>query len=191
MMYRMYTNLFCVGLVVGIFVLNVGKKYFLERTGLLDEDTLYQMKYMTVNSAELFWYVFRKRILGVLLLLVASTTYLGVVACRGIVVWYGCSAGIFLAALLARYGLKGVLLAVVSVFPQYVLYVPAMFLLLRWCEVLFRGIYFRSGEGVAEDKKTAMARAGKIFLIIIAVAVGCLLESYVNPHLLLGFLKSF
>ena len=188
---RIYVNLFCVGLVVGVFLLNVGKDFFLERTGLFDEYTLYQMKYMTIDSHQLFWYVFRKRMIGVLVLLVASTTYLGMVACRGVVLWYGCSAGIFLAALMARYGLKGILLAMVSILPQYILYAPAMLILLCWCESLFRNIYLRGGEGVTEDRKTAMARAGKVFLIIIAMAVGCLVESYVNPHLLLGFLETF
>lgn len=189
--YRIYVNLFCIGFVVGIFVLNIGKKFLLDNTALLDEYTLYQMKYMTVDSAALFWYVFRRRILGVVFLLIAATTYLGLVACRGVVVWYGFSTGVFLAALIARYGIKGILLAGVSIFPQYILYVPAMLMLLVWCEMLFRGIYYRNGEDVAEDKKTAMKRAGKVFLIIVIMAVGCLLESYINPYFLLGFLKVF
>lgn len=189
--YRMYVNLFCVGLVAGIFILNIGKSFLLDNTALLDEYTLYQMKYMTVDSSALFWYVFRRRILGVLALLIASTTYLGLLACRGVVLWYGFSAGIFLATLIARYGLKGILLAGVSMFPQYILYVPVMLMLLTWCEVLFRGIYYRDGETESENKKTAMVRAGKVFLIIVAMAVGCLLESYINPYFLLGFLKVF
>lgn len=189
--YRVYTNLFCLGLVAGICILNIGKSFLLDHTALLDEYTLYQMKYMTVDSDALFWYVFRRRIFGVILLLVASTTYLGLVVCRGAVVWYGFSAGIFLATLIARYGLKGILLAGISVFPQYLLYVPVILTLLVRCEGLFREIYYRSGETVAEDKKTAIMRAGKIFLIIVIMAVGCLLESYVNPSLLLGFLKVF
>lgn len=189
--YRKYVNLFCLGLVAGIFLLNIGKSFLLDNTTLLDEYTLYQMKYMTVDSNALFWYVFRKRIMGVLILLIASTTYLGLLACRGTVLWYGTSAGIFLAALIARYGIKGILLAGVSLFPQYILYVPAQLMLLVWCEGLFRGIYYKKEEMVAEDKKTAMARAGKVFLIIVAMAVGCLLESFINPHLLLGFLKVF
>ena len=189
--YRIYVNLFCVGLVIGIFVLNIGKRLLVENTTLLDEYTLYQMKYMTVDCNALFWYVFRRRIFALLIVLILSTTYLGLVICRGAVIWYGFSAGIFLATLIIRYGLKGILLAGVSIFPQYILYVPAMIMLLSWCEVLFRGIYCRNGEEVVENKKTAMARAGKVFLIIVVMAVGCLLESYVNPYILQGFLKIF
>jgi len=123
--------------------------------------------------------------------LVASTTYLGLVVCRGVVVWYGFSAGVFLAALIARYGIKGILLAGISVFPQYILYVPVILMLVVRCEGLFREIYYRNGESASEDKKAAMIRAGKMFLIIVIMAVGCLLESYVNPYILLGFLKVF
>ena len=189
--YRKYGNLFCVGLVVGIFVVNLGKSFLLDNTSLLDEATLYQMKYMTVDNNALFWYVFRRRIFCVLFLLIASTTYLGLVVCRGVVVWYGFSAGVFLATLTVRYGIKGVLLAVVSVFPQYILYVPMLLMLLVLCEQLFRGIYYRNGDVVTEDKKTTMTRSGKVFLIIMVMAVGCLLESYINPYFLLGFLKVF
>ncbi len=191
MMCRMYMNLFCVGFVVGVFFLNVGKNYFLERTQFLNENTLYHMKYMAVNSAELFWYVFRKRMSIVLLLLILPTTYLGPWVCKGMVVWFGCSGGIFVGTLLARYGLKGLVLALISVFPQYILYVPSLFFLLSWCEGSFREGGFRRSMGRVEDKKTAMASVGRISLSIIAVAVGCLLEGYVNPPLLLGLLKRF
>lgn len=189
--YRIYINLFCAGMIVGIFLLSLGKAFLLEHTSLLDEDTLYQMKYMTVDNKALFWYVFRRRIFGVIFLLVVSTTYLGMVACRGTALWYGFSAGVFVSTLIARYGLKGILLAIVSIFPQYLLYMPAMIMLLVWCEAFFRGIYYHGVDSGTEDKKTAMKRARKVFLIIVIMAVGCLMESYINPYFLLGFLKVF
>ena len=41
-----------------------------------------------------------------------------------------------------RYGIKGILLGIVSIFPHYLCYLPAMILLLRWCEDMHRSIYF-------------------------------------------------
>ena len=190
-LYRIYMNLFCVGLILGVFLLNVGRKIFLDYAGVLDEYTLYNMKNMVVDHNDLFWYVLQKRMLVVLFLLIVSTTYLGLVVCRGVIIWFGCSAGVFLAALAVRYGIKGVVLAIVSVFPHYLLYIPVFCVLLGWCEILFRAMNLHSGEIVWKDKKTAMAKVGKIFPMIIAMAVACLLESYVNPYLLLGFLKTF
>ncbi len=187
---RNFLTCFGVGLLAGIFIVNLGKGMLLGDTGLFNEDILYHMKYMTVDCNALFCYIFRKRILRLLVLAVISTTYLGLVACVGISFWYGMSAGAFLTTLALRYGLKGILLAVLSMFPQYLCYIPAALLLLTWCEELFRGIYTR-GEFNAADKGFLIRKAGRLALILAAVTVGCLLEGYVNPYLLLGFLKIF
>ena len=140
---RNFLVCFGVGLLIGIVVVNIGKGILLGETGLFDEATLYHMKYMTVDSNALFSYIFRKRMGRVLILAVLSTTYLGLVACMGAAFWYGMSAGAFLTSLALRYGLKGILLSVVGLFPHFLLYVPAVLLLLAWCEELFRGIYVR------------------------------------------------
>lgn len=183
--------LFAAGLLLGFLVMNIGKGAWLINTGLLDEDTLYQMKYMTVDSGALFCYILRKRMCVLLVLAVAVTTYLGMAVCMGAVCWYGFSAGVFLSALLLRYGIKGLVLAAVSVFPQYLLYVPAFLLFLGWAERLYRGIYSRSAACDASDRGFVLKTLGKLALILGLAAAGCLLEGYVNPLLLLGYLKVF
>lgn len=187
---RNFLTCFGVGLLIGIFTINIGKSILLGETGLFDEYTLYHMKYMTVDSNALFCYILRKRIGRLLMLAVISTTYLGLVACMGASLWYGMSAGAFLTSLALRYGLKGILLAVIGLFPHYLLYVPAALLMLAWCEELFRGIYTR-GEFSAADKGFLLKKAGWLLGILAVVLAGCLLEGYVNPYLLLGFLKIF
>lgn len=182
---------FAAGLLLGFLTINIGKGAWLIDTGLFDEDTLYQMKYMTVDSGALFCYILRKRTCVLLVLSVAATTYLGMAVCMGAACWYGFSAGVFLSALLLRYGIKGIVLAVVSVFPQYLLYVPAFWLFLKWAEHLYRSIYSRSAAYDASDKGFALKKLGKLALILVLTALGCLLEGYVNPRLLLGYLKVF
>jgi hypothetical protein len=187
-----FLAVFCVGLLVGVFVLNIGKGILLEETGLFDEYTLYNMKYMTVDNSALFCYILRKRIGKLLILAVISTTYLGLAACMGIVFWYGMSAGVLLTSLTIRYGLKGILLAIVSVLPQYLLYIPVMLAMLFWCETVFHSIYNRNGGGYeALDRIFWIRKAGQLLAVILITAFGCLLEGYINPYLLLGYLKIF
>ena len=181
-----YLTFFVVGLFAGFFILNIGKSILLDGTGLFDEYTLYQMKYMTVDSSALFCYVFRRRIIWVLGVALAATTYLGPAACVGSTLWYGMSAGVFLASLAVRYGLKGIMLAVLCVFPQYLLYIPAALALFAWCEGIFRGTRFQEG-----DRSTVMRKAGQLAGVCLVVTAGCLLEGYLNPYLLLGYLKIF
>ena len=168
-----FLTFFCVGLIAGILVINMGKSILLGDGGMFDESTLYHLKYMTVDSNALFCYILRKRIIRFLGLAVLSTTYLGLAACMGAAFWYGLSAGAFLATLMLRYGIKGILLA-----------------LLLWCQELFRGIYVR-GEYSAADRGFLVKKAGRLLVLMAVLVVGCMLEAYMNPFILMGFLKIF
>lgn len=182
---------FCAGLIAGILVMNMGKSILLEDTGLFDEYTLYRMKYMTVDSSALFCYAFRKRMTVFVLVAVLATTYLGYVMCRAAAAWCGMSLGIFLTALSVRYGIKGLVLAAVCVFPQYLFYVPAVVMMLGWCESLYRTIYSRGVSADGGGKKFLMKELGRLGVIAALVILGCLSEGYVNPGLLTGYLKIF
>lgn len=184
--------LFMAGFVAGILIMNIGESILLKSTGLFDEETLYHMKYMTVDSNALFCYVLRKRLVGLLIFAVLSTTYLGLVLCMGAVVWYGAAFGGFLAVLSLRYGLKGILLAMAAIFPQYLLYLPAMLAFLFWCESIYRGIYQRgNGTEALDGKGLLMKKMGQLAVILGVTTAGCALEGYVNPGILLGLLKIF
>ncbi len=184
--------IFLAGFLAGILMMNVWKSILLENTGLLDEYTLYHMKYMTVDSSALFYYVLRLRLKTVFTLAILATTYLGLVVCAGASFWYGLSAGAFLSAVMMRYGIKGLLFAFTGVFPQYLLYIPAMVALLLWCEMLNRNIYFRSSLDTGDEGGIMLPkRLLKLAVILVIVILGCLLESFVNPGMMSGLLKIF
>ena len=186
-----FGSIFLAGLIAGILMMNIGKSMLLENTGLLDEDTLYHIKYMTVDNQALFGYVLRKRLGRAVCLAILSTTYLGLAVCAGAAFWYGMSAGSFLSALAIRYGLKGILLALAGIFPHYLLYVPALAALLGWCEQVNRGIYFKGYRGGEEGKFFWPGRVLRLIAILVVLLLGCLLEGFCNPGVLLSFLKIF
>ena len=182
--------LFLIGFGIGLFAAYFGRGIWFQTTGILDEDTLYRMKYMTVDSGVLFAYVLCKRCRIFFVLIIMATTYLGLVFCGGITVKYGFSIGFFISSAVYRYGIKGLLLGIVGAFPQYLCYVPAILLLIRWCENLHRSIYFYhniTGQG----KKSLTSRMGKLAHILMLLIFGCVLECFVNPVLLKGFLQFF
>ena len=172
-------------------MMNLGKSILLENTGLLDEYTLYHMKYMTVDSSALFYYVLRLRMKTTLIITILATTYLGLAVCAGITFWYGLSAGGFLGAVILRYGIKGILLAFAGVLPQYLLYVPAYFMLLVWCENLNRSIYFKNSFATEEQRIISPKMVFHLVIIYGVILCGCLLESFMNPEILTGLLKIF
>ena len=182
-------QLFVAGILAGILIMNIGESILLDNTGVFDEDVLYHIKYLTVDYNALFCYVLRKRLMTILILAVLSTTYLGLAICVGTVLWYGTAAGGLLAVMIIRYGMKGILLAAACMFPQYLLYFPAMFAFLSWGESVYGSIYLR---GALEPEKNVfikkiMQLAGIIGMII----AGCVMEGFVNPFILTGLLKIF
>lgn len=180
-----FLTFFVAGLLAGIVIMNLGKSILLENTGLLDEYTLYHMKYMTVDGSALFYYVIKERFGQLIILAVLSTTYLGLAVCAAVTLWYGVCGGVFLATAVMRYGIKGILLVAVGVFPQYIIYVPGMVLMLYWCRNLYQKIY------LDRVKVSPMQWIGRLLGIFLLFGLGCVLESFLNPHLFRGLLQFF
>lgn len=185
-----FSYLFLAGIILGMLLIGLGKKVLLTDTGILNEEALYHMKYMTVDGNALFWYVMGVRLKSSLGLVVFATTYLGLVVVGCAVVGYGASAGMFLAAAVMRYGLKGFLLVITAILPQYILYAPAYFFLLLWCRQICRLIYFEKGARLG-NKQWILIKMLQLLGIIAVIIAGCSLESYVNPMILKKILKNF
>ncbi len=182
--------IFMTGLVVGILTMNFGKSILLDNTGLLDETMLSQMSATFPDSNALFAFVLRKRITIILIMVLAATTYLGMIATIAMDFWMGLSAGAFLAAAMLRYGFRGILLVAAGVFPQYLLYVPLFYMLLVWCDKTCRMIYTK-GYYQGQDAKTPvlLGRVLPLVIIFVGTVAGCFMESYLNPGILQSFLK--
>lgn len=188
--------IFLAGLLAGILMMNFGKSILLDSTGLLEEETLRQMSSAASDSSVLFAFVLRERMIEFVVLALAATTYLGVAACVAAAGWYGFSAGAFLAAGVLRYGLRGILLALAGTLPQYLLYGPALYGLLLWCEktcnMIYGKGYYRKGYYQESDAKipTFSRRVLSLAILFAVMLAGCALESFVNPAILRGFLKT-
>lgn len=184
-----FDSIFLAGLVAGILIMNFGKGILLEDTGLLDEYTLYHMRDMAVDSSALFVYVLRRRFGKLAVLSIMATTYLGLIVCSGAAFWYGFLAGSFLAAGVLRFGVKGILLVLAGTMPQFLFYLPAFYVLLLWCEEVYRSIYQKKGYVPDATAPTPARRVLKLLCVCIAVFLGCVLESFANPAILMSFLK--
>lgn len=194
---RLYIGLAVAGFVVGLVLMNIGRRVLLEDTELLSEYILYEMKYSQIDSCAFFWYVLRKRIGMVLLLTLIATTWLGVIAGYTYAAWVGISFGMLMMAAVIRYGLKGIFLILTGVFPQGLIYLPAFFLLLNWCKEICFVLHFSEKKDAKnsfreEEKNNIMRRKVLQFLsLVVVVIIGCVFESYVNPKLVLNLLQFF
>ena len=202
-MYRVYgadsrhiswLYLFLGGFFVGVFVLNIWRNSFLQDMEFLCAACLSRLRYLDVDGGAFFRYVLRERMGAVILLCLLATTYVGTVVISAYALWMGAMAGIFLSVASIRYGIRGIALVLVSVLPQYLLLVPAYIMLMDWCYCLNMALYHpeRLNEaGYVRGKQYLMRKIPRLLILTGIVITGSVMESYVNPSLLSGFLKIF
>lgn len=185
---------FLIGFVAGVLLWNFGGKSMTEESGLLDEYTLGKISSMELNHNAFFFYVLQQRTGTLWLLAMVSSTFAGIYLLYAYVVWLGFSGGALLSAAVIRYGIKGVLLMIMSCLPQYLLYLPAIFLMLglgySFCVKLYYPAkdtgYFGMG------RKQLLLRYFLLFLLVhLVVITGAVLESYVNPIFVTRLLQIF
>lgn len=151
---------------------------------LLSRETLVNIKNMTMDREGYLYYVGKLRLGSVIVLLLSGTTYLAPMVCGLTALWFGGAFGVFLTTALMKYGIKGILLIPAGCFPHFLIYIPAFYMLLRWCEDLYGSIYLKR-------EFTGWTGVARLLLILLAVLAGILLESFLGPGIFQGILKIF
>lgn len=184
--------LFIIGICGGILLANLVKSELLSGTELLGENALLQVRYAVIDSKSLFLRLLGQRLGEAILLMLLSTTFLGLAAVWFYAFRYGLSLGLLLTVLLAEHGIRGLLLLVAGLLPQMLVYVPVWALLLSLAERTCRRLYYLNGnEGLAGLKRMGIHLSAQTGLLLFMLAVGCWLEAYVNPYLLRLVVKIF
>lgn len=173
---RKYKLLFVGAFALGILLITAGGPAFLSENGLLNEETLQRLQSVTISNSHFFMYLLVRRLTVTGALLLLSNTQYGKFAVKCFLVWQGGMFGMFLAAAMIRYQMKGLLFAAGSLFPHQFILIPSYILLLYWC------------------LNIQYIRRRKPWLvpwIMAGLVLGCFLESYVNPILLQDIIKIF
>lgn len=184
-LYLLWLYLFMGSFLVGILIMNFLSEQMLTESGIFNQTTINRLKYLEIDGKQFFPYVLKSRIKEYLLLILLSTTGIGLIGIYLDIVWTGLLTGMFLTATAIKFGMKGMLLIVAGILPHQLLLFPAGFMLLGWC-------YENCCQKCFPNKKEYYIRQGIILVWIFAVLlIGCILESYVNPLLLYEMIKIF
>ncbi|MCR5754298.1 MAG: stage II sporulation protein M [Acetatifactor sp.] len=159
---------FIIGIFMGIFLVKSEKSSLLDSEGMLDVMSLCTVQQFPVNNKALFLFVFIKRMFSCFALLILLYVSIGAIVCTFYILWCGMGLGAVFTLAGMRYGVKGILLIVVSLFPQFFVYIPAIYML------MYKRIRLPESVG-----------------IVVLIFIGCVAEAFWNPGLLQGFLKIF
>lgn len=176
---------FFIGFLAGVFFLLLMGKRLLTGHGILGYGSLAELKYLTVNREKLFLYVMEIRWKTVILMIFLSVTVLGRLFCIACTAWYGFAFGSMLMAGCMAYRLKGMWFVLACQFPQILCYIPAYILLCKISRQLYECRYLHRIDLSVKEIASHMLMIGTM------VFAGCLLESYVNPLIVMKLLKIF
>ena len=175
----------------GILLANLMGREAVSNAGILNDYFVEKFQYTEVSSESLFFYIIGERVPLLLLLLALTLTTLGVVGGILMLGWQGFSVGFMLSTAIAKYGVKGILLVLGGLFPQYICYMP-VYILYCYLANYLRQRLSKDRIGNGSDRgyivgAWLVAAAGLLLLFV----MGIFLESYVNPLILKKILKIF
>lgn len=194
---RHFVLLLLTGMTTGILLIGFKKQSFLETGGFLAAETMSKVRDLIAegnvlqSEKEFRHFVLLHRLKQVAVPAILSTTYLGL-AVSYLFVWdLGLAFGMFLASAVIRYGLKGILLQLIIMFPHSFFYLPAFLGTFLWCENTCREIYFSSEKDLFKNREKQVKKGLQLVGILALLLAGCFAESYWNPPLLEKLLRNF
>ncbi len=171
--------------LLGILAANWTGREKLIQYGMLNDYYVGQLAYTDLDLHAYFKYLLgqRMRVFGIAALSVY--TRFGFFVLAGMIGWYAFSLGYLFVNALVGMGVQGMLLVLVSVFPQVICYAAAYF-------GLARKLFGKASETVMPAGIRRMWKNPPLLLVLsalICMLAGVWLEGYVNPALLKWYIR--
>lgn len=163
-----FLMLFFIGFLAGIFYSNYNWKDHSNLTGIFTEIFLEELGNTRFILQKYFWYLFRARFLLCVVFGLMVFLRIRKITAALFIIWAGTLGGILLSEAVAQLGMKGSLLCAAGVLPQFLFYIPATLVFLKYC--------WNYPQSQWTRQKTGFVCA--LFLL------GILSEAYINPRMI-------
>lgn len=164
--------IYMIGFMAGILFANLISKDYIASMGIFHDFFLQQYVQTEIDTGSFFWYLLQIRTGPVLLLGIAGCSRFKKAVAVFFLVWTGLLSGMIMTAAVLQMGMKGILLCMVGLCPHFLFYIAGYAILLWY---LFS--YPKNRWNLTKTVCTALF-----------MAVGILLECYVNPVLVKLFI---
>ncbi len=176
--------LLILGLFLGILSANVFRENFAERIRIYEDNVFHTIASGDINYAGLFRYVLANNFNSFIMFWLLSITILGIPYMAFKICSFGFFAGFFISSVTIQYGLKGMLLVLVYVFPHGLLYLPIALLSLYKGFQMCRDIYQQTNTSVLGFIKPLRANLPLILILAAALILASFLEAYPGAFIL-------
>ncbi|WP_251389478.1 stage II sporulation protein M [Mediterraneibacter agrestimuris] len=165
---------FMPGFLLGILYVNLIAGQYLAESGIFSEYFLKQYALAEVTAPEYIVYLAGTRLFPFLVMTGLIFTRARRIAAGIFLVWTGFLGGMLLTMAAFSMGVKGIILCIVGVMPQFILYIPAYVVLLWYAMTVSISTWNRQ----------------KTVFVVLMMTMGIVLEAYINPLFLQVFLKT-
>ena len=176
--------LLIIGLFLGILCANIFKENYIVQIQNYESDVFSRIASNDINYSGLFRYVLGKNLNDFIVFWLLSITILGIPYMALKITYFGFFTGFFISAVTMQYGIKGILLVLVYVFPHGLLYLPIALISLYKGFELCRTIYHENRSHVAGIAKLVKSNLILLLLLAAALLVASFLEAYPGAFLL-------
>ena len=171
---KQFLAFFMPGFLLGIIYVNFIARKYMAEPGIFSEFFLNQFVNVQIDVREYLWYLLRLRVVPFIALAALSFTRIRRAAAVLFLVWAGVSGGILISAAAADLGIKGCLLCVTALFPQFMFYIPAFIVMLWYCYTAPQNHWNRQ----------------KTIFVTLTMSLGLITELYINPVIVKVFLST-
>lgn len=155
------------------------------------DSTIMYLKYGEIQYLDMLFYVIKKRLSVILILLLLCMSGKGKYFLLGGVALAGCFLGFFVSEFIICKGIMGSIFLFICLFPHYLCYIYAYYQLLMSIQNKTEYSINQSGQWNLKRSNINGRNIIKKMWPIAVVIIGILLECYVNPFFLKIFLKFF
>ena len=187
-------RIFFFGIIAGILMILICRKKLQTDITIFNEEWILLMQNTVIDSPALFWYILFERLKVIGFMFLLSTTFAGIIGIYSYVGLWGAGIGVLTGILVLRYGTNGCFMMIVALFPQAILFIPSFLFFFHMCYMVCAKLYFPHkdlGKYGGTTKVLLFKNLIYIILGLVVVIIGVVLESYVNPRILISFLKKF
>lgn len=165
---------FMPGFLFGILYVNLIMKKYTAEPGIFSDYFLKQYQTAEIVAGEYILYLMRVRVVPFAILLGLAFTKVRKIASIAFLAWTGFTSGLLFSLAVLEMGIKGSILCIIGLLPQFLLYIPA-YMVVIWYSYTYPLNKWNSQKSV---------------FVGLTLVVGILLEAYVNPIILQAFLKT-
>ncbi len=172
---------FLLGILIGTLFLNICIGGYATKIGVYSQYFVNRLNIygVAVDKMDFFIYCIKKYVIEITVILLLSITPIGMLFNKVYCLYKGIVIALLISSATLTYGVGGILLYIISIFPHYIFYIPLLSL------VLYVGV--KLSEMIKEHKKGKFKMRVVIFLIFLAVGTA-FFEAYVNyPILKIAF----